>query len=136
MDKIVQSEVAKLTVDEEVGKVSPSLFQDTEKMREELQRNMKISVSQKKEFLQETFELLKDDYLSNGNAIKDIIGKMAKLDFDCAVEMWKNLIEKYPEILHAYSDFGYFIMNALEDAKFSDSSNPILCVFRADGDCQ
>lgn len=103
-------------LDDEAEKVCPSLFQDTENMCEELQRNMKISASKKKTFLQETFELLKEDYISNADAIRDIIGKMAKLDCDCAVGMWKYLIEAYPETLHGFYDFGYIIMNTLEQA--------------------
>lgn len=121
LDKVVKSEVSKLTVDDEAEKVSPSLLQDTENMRKELQRKMKISVSKKKAFLQETFELLKEDYTSNGSAIKDIIGKMAKLDCDCAVGMWKYLIQAYPDVLHGFYDFGYSIMNTLERAIDSET---------------
>lgn len=95
-------------------KISPSILEDTKSASEELQGNMKISASRKKIFLQETFELLRDEYVPNADAIKDIIGKMAKIDCVCAVEMWKYLIENYPEILHSYYDFGYIIMNTIE----------------------
>lgn len=113
---VLEKAMANLTVDDEADKMSPSLFQDTGNIHGELQGSKKISVSKKKTFLQETFELLKEDYLSNGKAILDIIGKMAKLDCDCAVGMWKYLIDRYPEVLHGFYDFGYLIMNTIEQA--------------------
>lgn len=78
--------------------------------------DMKISAEKKKIFLQDTFELLKDNFVSNDRALEDIIGKMAKLDFPCAVEMWKTLIQKNPDELHNTDYFGFHIMYTVEKA--------------------
>ena len=113
---VLEKALANLKVNDESEKNSSSLIQETKSAGKDLQRSKKISPAKKRIFLEETFELLKEDYISNGSAIRDIIGKMAKLDCTCAVGMWKYLIEAYPEVLHGFYDFGYIIMNTLEQA--------------------
>ena len=77
---------------------------------------MKISIEKKKQLLLDSFELLKDDYEENQSSLHDIVGKMAKIDTDISVSMWKYLIEKNPKVLHNEGDFGYWFMDAIERA--------------------
>ncbi|MDY4747191.1 MAG: hypothetical protein SO251_00140 [Candidatus Fimisoma sp.] len=70
---------------------------------------MKMDSSQKMVVLEETYDLLKDNYSDNGNGniIQEIIGKVAKIDLNRAIEMWKELIKMYPDVLHNSWDFSY-----------------------------
>lgn len=58
---------------------------------------MKVSKEQRIEILASSFEVLKSDVISNGNKLKELIGKVAKLDSDLAVEMWIYLLRNYPQ---------------------------------------
>lgn len=75
---------------------------------------MKISAEKKKRMLEDSFDLLKDDYKENRVALHDIIEKMAKVDVNIAVSMWKCLIKEYPGVLHTEDDFGFWMMYAIE----------------------
>lgn len=60
---------------------------------------MKMSSDKKKQMLLETFETLKNNFISNDESLAKLIGKMAKIDIDTAIEMWKYILNKYPSIL-------------------------------------
>lgn len=75
---------------------------------------MKISAEKKKEQLLDSFDLLKTDYGENSSSLSDIVEKMAKIDLDTAVSMWKYLIKENPDVLHTDDDFGFWFMYALE----------------------
>ena len=75
---------------------------------------MKISAEKKKQMLEDSFDLLKDNYKDNKVALHDIIEKMAKIDVNTAVSMWKYLIKEYPGVLHTEDDFGWWMMYAIE----------------------
>lgn len=77
---------------------------------------MKISKEKRREKLLSSFELLKQDYHENKLALQDLVGQMAKIDLDTALEMWKNLIEENKGVLYSSYDFGFSFMYSLEKA--------------------
>lgn len=77
---------------------------------------MRISPEKKKQMLLDSFDLLKEDYDENISALHDIVEKMAKIDVDVAVSMWKCLIKENPEALHSEDDLGWWFMYAIEEA--------------------
>ena len=50
---------------------------------------MKMNSDNKKQMLLETFEILKDKFSANGSSLAILIGMMAKVYVNTAVEMWK-----------------------------------------------
>lgn len=75
---------------------------------------MKISREKKHQILLDTFDLLKSNYEDNAVELRDVIGKMSKIDLDTSVQMWKYLIKSYPSVLHTTDDFAFSVMYAIE----------------------
>jgi hypothetical protein len=59
-----------------------------------------LTKDQKKDMLLRSFEILKEDLSDNILKIDEIIGKMAKLDLDTAINMWEFVLEKGKDLVH------------------------------------
>lgn len=64
-----------------------------------------MSKEKKKEILLKNFEIIKNNYEKNSNAIADVVGKMFLIDIDMAVEMWIHLIKKYENEVKSYNSY-------------------------------
>lgn len=83
---------------------------------------MKISPEKKKQMILDSFELLKNDYDENRVALWNAVGKMAKIDTEIAVTMWKYLIKDNPDALHTSDDFSFSVMYSIEKAIGKDKT--------------
>lgn len=75
---------------------------------------MRISSNEKKDFLLETFELLRQNYQRNKYELRDCIAKIAKIDLTLAIDLLKTLLLENPAANHTTDDFSFGFMYSLE----------------------
>ena len=88
---------------------------------------MKISVDIRKKILLESFEILKSDY-ENRSEIAETVGKIAEIDIDMAMDMWKYILDSYSAFISndkAFGITGYVIYQLLNNIGRSETASAI-----------
>lgn len=65
---------------------------------------MALSNEKKKEILMQSFNVLKKNIYKNAYDLQKLIEKMADLDINMALEMWKFILEKYDRYEQYYNE--------------------------------
>jgi hypothetical protein len=91
---------------------------------------MKLSKDVQKDILMEGFQSLKSDYEENYSEISEIIGKMAAIDIEIAMDMWEHILTSNPRFIT--NNAGY-----LNDNKAYDiTSNVLYNICKSIGDIE
>lgn len=94
---------------------------------------MGLSNDKKKDMLLQSFNVLKSNIENHSDKIKEIIGKMSKLDLQTAIEMWEFVLGKGKNLIHDSSKAYRLCGGIIYDLEQAIGKNAVMDIIESNG---